>query len=74
MTEKEYQQAKKELLNKSKNKGLDLWEKVFAQFGIDTEKAKTSGVYVEELGGYVILYFDKEQDQWLIKNICPKTN
>ena len=74
MTDKEYQQAKKDLLSKSKNKGLDLWEKVFAQFNIDTEKAKTSGVYVEELGGYVILYFDKEQDQWLIKNICPKAN
>lgn len=74
MTDKEYQQAKKDLLSKSKNKGLDLWEKVFAQFNIDTDKAKNSGVYVEELGGYITLYFDNEQDQWLIKNICPKDN
>ena len=74
MTDKEYQQAKKDLLSKSKNKGLDLWEKVFAQFNIDTDKAKNSGVYVEELGGYITLYFDNEQDQWLIKNICPKAN
>jgi len=74
MTDKEYQQAKKDLLSKSKNKGLDLWEKVFAQFNIDTDKAKNSGVYVEELGGYITLYFDNEQDQWLIRNIYPRTN
>ncbi len=74
MTDKEYQAAKKELLSKSKNKGLDLWEKVFEHYGIDIEKAKTTGVYMEEMGGYITLYFDEEKDQWLTKNTCPKMN
>lgn len=74
MTEKEYQQAKEELLSQSKNKGLDLWEKIFDNYGIDIEKAKTTGVYVKEMGGYLTLYFDEAQDKWLIKNSCSQMN
>ncbi len=70
--DKECQKVKKELLSKSKDKGLDLWEKVFKKYGIDIEKAKTTGVYIKEMGGYITLYFDEEKDQWLYKKSCLK--
>lgn len=74
MTEEEYQQEKKKILALSKNKGLDLWEKVFEKYDIDIEQVKSEGVYVKELGGYIVLYFDTEKDQWLIRQICQHVN
>ena len=62
------------MLTKSKNKGLDLWEKVLKNYNIDIEKAKSTGVYIHEMGGYFTLYFDTEKDQWLLKPTLPTAN
>jgi hypothetical protein len=72
MTEQEYQHEKEKLLGQSKNKGLDLWKKVLKHYGISLKRAQ-KGVYIEGKG-YMVLYFDKEKDQWLMKQACPKMN
>ncbi|NJO02615.1 MAG: hypothetical protein HC880_13860 [Bacteroidia bacterium] len=72
LSEEEYKKAKQEILSQSKNKGLDLWERVLQHYDYEVEKAKATGLYMPELGGYMILYFDKEQDQWLMRPADPK--
>jgi hypothetical protein len=73
MTDEQYQFEKKRILSQSKNKGLDIWEKVLKHYGISLKKAKTKGFYLQGKG-YMVLYFDNEKDQWLIKPVCPKNN
>lgn len=73
MTEHEFQQQKALLLSQSKNKGLDLWKKVLKHYGISLKKAQHRGFYLPGKG-YMVLYFDKEKDQWLMKPACHKNN
>ncbi len=76
MTDEEYQKEKKKLLDQwhsqSKNKGLDIWKKVLKQYHISIEKAK-KGFYLPGKG-YVHLYFDEQQDKWLIREVNPSAN
>ncbi|NJO00930.1 MAG: hypothetical protein HC880_03875 [Bacteroidia bacterium] len=50
---------------------MDIWERVLQHYGYDVQKAKTTGLYMPQLGGYMLLYFDKEQDQWLMRPADP---
>jgi len=72
MNEEEFQHEKAKILRQSKNKGLDLWKKVLKHYDISIKRAQ-KGVYIEGKG-YMVLYFDKEKDQWLMKQVCPKAN
>jgi hypothetical protein len=74
MTDEQYNIEKGKILTQTKNKGLDLWEKVLGSYGIDIEKAKTAGVYIPRMNSYYTLYFDQEQDRWMIKPTLPEAN
>jgi hypothetical protein len=71
LTEKEFEEEKKKLFALSKNKGLDQWEIIFKHYNLDIEKAKTTGLFVARLGGYIKIYFDTDQDKWLYRVIDP---
>lgn len=76
MTNEEYENAKKPILDKlyseSKDKGLDVWKKVLKHYGVSVEKAK-HGFYLQGQGN-VHLYFDDQQDKWLMRPANPEAN
>jgi len=64
MTDKEYQQAKKELLGKSKNRGLDLWEKVFEHY---VKRPKLPVFILKKWAGMLPCISMKEKTSGLLK-------
>jgi hypothetical protein len=71
LTDEEYKRERDKIHALSKNKGLDQWEAIFKNLELDIEKAKTTGLYVPQMGGYIKLYFDVDDDRWMYKLIDP---